>query len=93
MIDESEKLFKVKCKNDFCFIQLDNINYEFPSIFLQFILKDIESNKAQMYPSKTFMTFYILANENYFNFIIKSNHKGKSNEKTENDTNLFSIAK
>ena len=93
MIDESEKLFKVKCKNDLCFIQLDNINYEFPFTFFEFILKNIDSNKLEITKTKTFNTFYILANENYFNFIIKSNHKGKSNEKTENDTNLFSIAK
>lgn len=71
IIDESEKMFKVKCNNDLCFIQLDKDIYEFPFSFLEILLRDIDSSKLQIQKTKTFITFYLLANENYFNFIIK----------------------
>ena len=49
-----------------CEIQKIVINIEkqnFDANYLVTALKDIEPNKVQMNPSKTFMTFYILANE------------------------------
>lgn len=93
IIDESEKMFKVKCNNDLCFIQLDKDIYEFPFSFLEILLRDIDSSKLQIQKTKTFITFYLLANENYFNFIIKKNHKGVSNEKNKDDNSIFTINK
>ncbi|MEV9615215.1 zonular occludens toxin domain-containing protein [Aliarcobacter butzleri] len=91
LIDESEKMFKVKCSSNLCYIQLDNNIYEFPFSFFEIILKNIDSSKLEIQKTQTFNTFYFLTNENYFNFIIKKNHKGESNEKNKNDSNLFSV--
>jgi zona occludens toxin len=92
--DEDEKLFKVKCKNDLCYISFDGFIYEFPFQFFENIIKNIDSSKLQIVQTKPLRTFYLLTNENNFNFIIRKNqNKGTSNENTKNDSNIFSINK
>ncbi len=93
-IIENEKMFKIKCKNDFCSIIIDSINYEFPVNFIEDLITKSKSNKIFIQESKIFTTYYLLTNQNSFDFIQINNTKSKKGVKDENDkkdSGLFGI--
>lgn len=93
--NEDERLYKIKCFSDTCFVNLDTYSYEVPYHFIDSLIRYADSNRIKIVETKSYTTFYLITNQNSFNFIIRtqSNNKGVKNEDTKKDSSLFSITK
>lgn len=93
--NEDERLFKIKCFNDLCFITLDSLSYEVPYFFIDNLIRYTDSSRIKIVEKKSHTIFYLITNQNNFNFIIRkqSKNKGVKNEDDKKDNSLFSIGK
>jgi len=80
---KNESLFKLKCKNDMCYINIEDTLYELPFIYVDNLISSLDPKKLFIKQSKIFTTFYITTNSDYFDFIIKKS-KGVKNDKENN---------